>query len=126
MNNQIQSYCRSRGYSRLVVNGGLEYLVSQWRITVKLLHKAYERGIDEYRNDLDARTIIEELLPLATEPERRAVFDALSTLDAEFRDLTVPSEERVSKTFETPSKYWWLYRLPPNVFLPGNKSIMDG
>ncbi|MDB5293361.1 MAG: hypothetical protein JWL69_4602 [Phycisphaerales bacterium] len=116
MNLQIQNYCRSRGHSRNVVDGGLEYLVSGWRDTVTRLHAGYKRGIFEYMNDLDGRSILEEVLPLATEAERRAVLDALSTLDAEFRDLTVASKVRVSESGNN-RHYWWLYRLPPNVEL---------
>jgi hypothetical protein len=117
MNPQIQDYCRARAFSRNVVDGGLEYLVSRWRDTVTRLRKGYKkRGVFEYMNDLDARSILEEVVPLATEEERKAVLDALSTLDAEFRDLTVASQERVSKSGNN-RDYWWLYRLPPNVEL---------
>lgn len=62
----LAEYCRRRGYSELVVEGGFEYLVSSWERTVMKIETGYTGMLLEYQNDLDRRRIIHNLWPLTS------------------------------------------------------------
>ncbi|MGE5609040.1 MAG: hypothetical protein ACM359_07285 [Bacillota bacterium] len=115
----VRDYCQSRGYSKNVVRGGIPYLMSGWKKTVERLEAGRRQLIWDYLNDLGARHILAEVLPLATEEERGSVEAQLADLDARFRNITVPSEKCVWRE-ENASRYgwvaereWWYFRQPP-------------
>jgi hypothetical protein len=116
VNTSIAEYLRAQKYHPKIVEGGVNYLIDEWRKLVAQIHSGFQRGIDEYRNDLDGRTILEEVIPLLRpEDEREKILKEVSLLDAEFRNLTIDMERCVNPR----AKHWWDYRLPPGVYLPG-------
>jgi hypothetical protein len=73
------------------------------------------------RNDMDGRRIIEELLPLADDTERRMVASSLPALDDGFLNATLPTssciwgEDVAEKHNYIPGRDWWYYRIPSNL-----------
>jgi hypothetical protein len=121
MGKAIRDYSLTRGYSTKVVDGGLAYLLSDWERTVQSIASGEPQYLDDYLNDMDARRIIEELLPLAT-PEERAQYDQpLGVADKQFHAVTIPTgaciwgvENERQHGWER-SREWWYYRRPQHV-----------
>lgn len=107
-----------------VVEGGAEYLIRQWRSLVGRLASKYTRGIDEFRNDLDGRSILAEVLNRMPEQGREQVAAELGLLDEDFRRRTLPSVTAVNNWR---SEYWWNYRYPEGMYVPGqDRGSADG
>ena len=116
VNVKLRQYFAERGYSERVIEGGLRYLLDRWRSLVERLPRGYDRGIDEYRDDLDCRSIIEEAMPWLEPTERAAVATETEALDEQFRSATSPSAVPAMRT--AADGQWWLYRFPPGLSLP--------
>jgi hypothetical protein len=56
---EIQSYLRDNGYPEHLVRDGRTGLKRRWREFVKQVEKGYPLGLEDYRNDLDLRAIIQ-------------------------------------------------------------------
>jgi hypothetical protein len=54
----IRRYLEDNGYPRHVVSGGKEGLIRRWRQFVEEVERGYQFGLEDYRNDLDARGVI--------------------------------------------------------------------
>lgn len=114
----VREYCTRSGFSEPVCRGGMGYLVESWRQTTDQIFKGYQGLFDEYLNDMDARRIISELMPIASETERTILLNPLSVLDDYFRESTQPSEaciwgdDQAAKHGYLPSRDWWYYRVP--------------
>jgi hypothetical protein len=54
----VRRKLRERGAAEHIVREGGEGLVRQWRHFVTQVEKGYPLGLDDYRNDLDIRTLI--------------------------------------------------------------------
>jgi hypothetical protein len=114
----VREYCERSGFSERVCLGGIDYLVESWRQTTDQIFKGYRGLFDEYLNDMDARRIINELMPITSESERTRIHDPLSVLDGYFREATQPCEtcvwgdEWAAKHGYDPDRDWWYYRLP--------------
>jgi hypothetical protein len=54
----LDEYLRENGYPDHVVREGRAGLVRQWRIFVEQVERGYPLGLEDYRNDLDARAIL--------------------------------------------------------------------
>ena len=68
---EIQNYLRDNGYPEHVVRDGRAGLVRKWREFVMQVEKGYPLGLEDYRNDLDLRAIIQ--LAGAEDEEIRAL-----------------------------------------------------
>jgi hypothetical protein len=55
----VRALLRERGAAVHVVSGGAEGLIAAWRNFVAQVEAGYPLGLDDYRNDLDIRTLIE-------------------------------------------------------------------
>ncbi len=55
---KIDQYLRDNGYPEHVVREGKPGLVRQWRTFVESVERGYSQGLEDYRNDLDARGIL--------------------------------------------------------------------
>lgn len=55
----VRAILRERGAAGHVVRGGAEGLLASWRRFVDEVQAGYPLGLDDYRNDLDIRTLIE-------------------------------------------------------------------
>jgi len=66
---EVRRILRERGVAEHVVRSGASGLVAAWRGFVERVEIGYALGIEEYRNDLDIRTLI-EIAGLAAAVER--------------------------------------------------------
>jgi hypothetical protein len=55
---KIQQYLRDNGYPEHVVREGKPGMVRKWREFVERAERGYSLGLEDYRNDLDARGIL--------------------------------------------------------------------
>jgi hypothetical protein len=56
---EVRKRLRARGAADYIVREGAEGLLSRWRAFVDAVESGYRFGLDDYRNDLDIRTLIE-------------------------------------------------------------------
>ena len=116
----IAEYCRRRGFSDNVVEGGLEYLVRGWEWTVEAVETGYTGIVYEYINHLDGRRIIHEIWPLASAEQQICCGPPLEQADKRFEASTESVEESFSLGVRThPERYppmvrWLYYRVPKN------------
>lgn len=57
-NDAVRAILRERGAAAHVVRGGAEGLIAAWRRFVMQVEEGYPFGLEDYRNDLDIRTLI--------------------------------------------------------------------
>jgi hypothetical protein len=55
---EIQDYLRDNGYPAHLVREGRAGLLRRWREFVESVERGYSMGLEDYRNDLDVRAII--------------------------------------------------------------------
>jgi hypothetical protein len=55
----VRAVLRERGAAAHVVTAGAQGLIAAWRRFVDHVEAGYPLGLDDYRNDLDIRTLIE-------------------------------------------------------------------
>jgi hypothetical protein len=58
---QIVEYLRDNGSPPHIVRGGRAGLIQRWQKFVSEVEEGYQLGLEDYRNDLDLRGIIETL-----------------------------------------------------------------
>lgn len=87
----VRASLRERGAASHVVEGGSDGLIAAWRQFVDQVEAGYALGLDDYRNDLDIRTLI-EISGLAdeVEPEDRRFRAMLMHTDREIWSSDVP------------------------------------
>src|SRR5713226_4749345 len=83
---EIQGYLSDNGYPEHVVRGGRAGLVRRWREFVEQVEKGYPLGLEDYRNDLDIRAIIER---------EQAEDEEIRALDARLKRMLTATKERV-------------------------------
>jgi hypothetical protein len=98
----VRAFLRRRGAAPHVVAGGSENLVAGWRHFVSQVEAGYPLGLDDYRNDLDIRSLI-ELAGLAAQVEDE---------DHRFRALLTRTDLAVWSS-DTPDA-WWVRGYPTN------------
>ena len=54
----VRARLRERGAAGYVIDGGAEGLIARWNEFVAEVANGYRFGLDNYRNDLDIRTLI--------------------------------------------------------------------
>jgi hypothetical protein len=74
----IQNYLRDNGYPEHIVREGLAGLARRWREFVEQVEHGYTLGLEDYRNDLDVRGIIE--LAGAEDDDIRALDERLKKM----------------------------------------------
>jgi hypothetical protein len=117
----VRKFCEQRRFSRFVRDGGIDYLLRRWTRIVAHVEEGYRGIIEEYMNDMDARRIISELLPIASDEERARAEAVVPALDERFFKVTVPVDSCIwGAEFEANNGYrpdhdWWYYRLPIDV-----------
>ena len=85
------------------------------------IEEGYHGIFEEYLNDMDARRIMSELLPIASDEERARAEAVVPSLDGRFFKVTVPVDSCIWGA-EAEANYgyrcdhdWWYYRLPIDV-----------
>ncbi len=56
---EIQRYLDDNGYPEHIVREGRAGLIRRWRRFVEQVERGYTLGLEDYRNDLDVRAILE-------------------------------------------------------------------
>jgi hypothetical protein len=105
-----------------VIEGGLEWLVGNWRRVTTNVESGEQHWVwEDWVNDLDTRNIIEILLDHV--PESRGALPEIEETDARFCNDTVESDQCLwgqanAETHGwTPEKEWWYWRKPSVPFL---------
>jgi hypothetical protein len=91
----IRALLRERGAPAHIVEGGAEGLIHAWRRFVEQVEEGYPMGLDDYRNDLDIRTLI-EITGLA---------DRVESEDRRFRALLIHTEREIWES-DVPGAFW--------------------
>jgi hypothetical protein len=100
---EIVAYLQENGYPEHLVREGRAGLVRRWREFVEQVERGYRLGLEDYRNDLDIRGILE--LAGAVNEEVRALDDRL-------RVLLLPAQRRVWES--APGDPFWDFGYPRN------------
>jgi len=85
------------------------------------VEEGYNGIFEEYLNDMDARRITNELLPIASDEERARAEAVVPGLDERFFKVTVPVDSciwggKIAANYGyRPDRDWWYYRLPIDV-----------
>jgi hypothetical protein len=117
----VRKFCEQRRFSRFARDGGIDYLLRRWTRIVAQVEEGYHGIFEEYLNDMDARRIISELLPIAGDEERARAEAVLPALDERFFKVTVPVDSCIWRAQAEanhgyrPAHDWWYYRLPIDV-----------
>lgn len=101
---EIQDYLRDNGYPEHIVRDGRAGLLRRWREFVGQVEKGYPLGLEDYRNDLDVRAIIE----LAGAGIDDASAAEIKALDERLQKMLVATSVRVweSATFPEGAPFW--------------------
>jgi hypothetical protein len=99
---EVRQYLRDNGYPDHIVRGGKAGLIDRWRQFVSEVERGYEFGIEDYRNDLDVRGVI-DLIGAGGE---------VGEADGRFRALLVETGRRVWES--SPGDPFWDFGYPRN------------
>ena len=100
---EITRYLRDNGYPEHIVRDGRAGLKRRWREFVDEVEHGYKRGLEDYRNDLDLRMIIQ--MAEAGDEEVRA-------LDERLQKMLVPIDKRLWES--GPGAPFWDFGYPSN------------
>jgi len=115
---KVADALRARGVSERVLAGGLAGLVASWERFAHELERGYGAGLDEWRNDVDVRDILDEALRAASGDERRALARRVRLADARVRKLLVPAghcvwgAKNAAKHGWNAGRQWWYFLEP--------------
>ena len=82
----VQQFLRDHKYPAHLVKEGRAGLVLRWREFVEQVEKGYTLGLEDYRNDLDIRAIIQRA---------HAEDDEIHALDARLKKTLKTAQKRV-------------------------------
>jgi hypothetical protein len=114
----IRDYLRQRGAPHSVIVSGLRGLVDNWERVVAEVEAGYDRPLDDYLNDLDARQLLANALELAPDEVRVAYQGRVMEADQRIRAVTRPSARCLwgqivaDEEGWKPERNWWYYLLP--------------
>jgi hypothetical protein len=97
---EIQNYLRDNGYPEHVVRDGRAGFLRQWREFVSQVENGYTLGLEDYRNDLDVRAILE----LAVARTDNSSAAEIQTLDDRLKQMLIATNVRVWES--APSPFW--------------------
>jgi hypothetical protein len=99
---ELEHYLRENGYPEHICRAGRAGLVSLWKRFVEDVEKGYRLGLEDYRNDLDVRALIEQV---GMEKEVQAY-------DKRFEAVLVDKDVRVWES--SPGNPFWDFGYPKN------------
>jgi hypothetical protein len=91
----VRGILRARGAAEHIIRGGAAGLIEAWRNFVAQVERGYPLGLEDYRNDLDLRTLI-EVAQIGAE---------VAGEDARFRRLLTGTDRAVWSS-EVPRAFW--------------------
>jgi|SRR5579863_2271589 len=104
---ELIAYLQENGYPPHLVREGRTGLVRRWREFVEQVERGYRLGLEDYRNDLDVRGILE-----LAGPASEAVDAEVRALDERLRTLLEPAKQRVWES--APGNPFWDFGYPRN------------
>lgn len=102
-NSQVQDYLRDNGYPEHLAREGRDGLLRRWREFVEAVERGYSLGIEDYRNDLDVRSII----ALADAED-----ESVRALDERLKKMLTSRQVRVWES--GPGDAFWDFGYPRN------------
>ena len=99
---ELAEYLRENGYPEHISRAGRAGLLARWTRFVDDVERGYRLGLEDYRNDLDLRGII-ELSGLASEAHAD---------DERLRMLLTPTGKRIWES--SPENGFWDWGYPKN------------
>ncbi|MDE3198553.1 MAG: hypothetical protein KGN84_19550 [Acidobacteriota bacterium] len=84
-----------RGAAEHVIQGGAAGLIQAWRKVVEDVERGYRFGLDDYRNDLDIRSLI----------DAAGLGPAVAAEDARFRRMLTGAKHPVWSS-DAPDAFW--------------------
>jgi len=97
-------------------------LIDAWSKIVEEIASGYEFTIYDYTNDLSVRDEIAEMMQALTDNGKKALAELVDPIDERFKEATREIPISVLHPSETPSDYWWWYRVPTE---PGEDLASD-
>lgn len=92
---EIQTYLRDNGYPEHIARAGRAGLIQRWREFVRQVESGYPGGLEDYRNDLDLRAVLQ-----LSETED----DETQALDERLQEMLIARDVRVWES--APSPFW--------------------
>lgn len=120
----IREHLRRRGAGPHVVEGGLPYLVECWELFASDVERGYTMGLDEWRNDVDTREILHDVLRVAGEDDRRAWRRRVREADERVRACLVSTprcvwgDSNARKHGWNAGRNWWYFLVPAEPIEP--------
>jgi hypothetical protein len=108
---KIISYLEDNGYPPHLIHEGRAGLVRRWREFVEQVEKGFRGGLEDYRNVLDIRGILEQA---------DGVDEEVLNSDQQLKKLLVPANHRVWES--APGDPFWDHGYPRNA---GKKLAAD-
>jgi len=114
----VRRLLRERGCPEEVIAGGVEGLIADWERAVADVERGYPLGLDDYLNDLDARQLLEDTLPMLAPPDLESLGPRVLAADEKMKRLVTLTDEclwgeRVADAEGwTPLENWWYFGLP--------------
>lgn len=99
---ELEHYLRENGYPEHICRAGRAGLVSLWKNFVEQVERGYKRGLEDYRSDLDVRSLIEQV---GLEKEVQAY-------DARLDRILINKDSRVWES--SPGNPFWDFGYPKN------------
>ena len=99
----VEEYLRENGYPDHVVKEGRVGLIRKWREFVEQVERGYPLGLEDYRNDLDVRAILEQA---------GVVDERVKALDERLKTLLTACDKRVWES--APGDPFWDFGHPKN------------
>lgn len=112
----VRDRLRALGAPEHVVEGGLDVLLDRWEEFATDVENGYELGLEDYRNELDGRTLIHRALSAV--PPRARVRDRLRKADVRVKKHVRLQEHcvwgaRAARDNDwTARSHWWLFAVP--------------
>jgi hypothetical protein len=100
---RVKKFLAANGYPQHLVRGGEAGLVRRWREFVEQVETGYKVGLEDYRNDLDIRAILQ-----AAGAETAEVLE----LDARLKKMLTAKKTRVWKGGK--GDEFWNFGYPKN------------
>lgn len=100
---ELAEYLSDNGYPDHICRAGRAGLISRWAKFVDQVERGYRFGLEDYRNDLDLRGILDLI---------DASGDDLDALDERFRQALTATDVRVWES--GPDDPWWDFGYPRN------------
>ncbi len=128
----VREFLLRRGCATHVVERGLEGLIAAWALTADEVAAGYRLGLDDYRNDVDARQLIDEALEHADPDARVAFRAAVELLDERIRVWLSPPREclwgdaAARANAWTPERNWWYFRWPLELGASEQEAASEG